>query len=246
MLPSTPQLLWLPPKPKIVAAAGIPQTNLVHHWPFQTANTTFSAGTGSATDIISGNNLTLTNVTSGTGRKAGQQAGIFDGTTSLGALASNPSITLNNAHAIFLNVNITTVGNAGGGGSSQSPFALSIDANNKLRIANDEGSGPGKCDVRLLHATTVTEVETSAAAFVSGTYVNIGYSFDGVSTITVYVNGVAVGTGAGGGFGDGTNNLVGARASPGTGNVAGQIDNVLIYNAAVDGTTAAAINAAVS
>ena len=212
--------------PKI-AAAGIiirPVFNsgLVGYW-------SFNEGTGTKAGDFSGNGNNGTWDGSGaywTDGKVGK-GGIFNGSDDYVTLSSNPitSMTSSNTICAWIQTNDNTYTY---GGYSQTILNFYTDANNGVRIVNDDTGLAGSIYVGYVANSTDYSRDTSAVQLTNGVWKNFCAVFDG-SALTIYVNGSSVALTTVGAVSRGAVNMIGARDATG-GNWRGLIDEVRIYN----------------
>lgn len=220
---------------------NVPSSGLTHNWPMDDAHVT---GT-TITDIAGSLNGTAngTHVTSGTFARNLDGSGFI-------SLASSPIANFATAHSVFVWVDLTSPTSLGGNGGSQTVLNFATDANNGIRLSNDEGSVDGfpatSFVVSLLKGATNIGVETtivSDAMLKAGVLVLIGYTFDGTNIIT-YRGTNAVPHASQTTFGVQNQNNIGTRASDLTGSVTGSLGRVVTYSRAITAAEVAQIQAA--
>lgn len=200
-----------------------PSSGLTHRWPMDDANV---SGT-TITDVVGSLNGTASGGVSSASGPVTQARG-FDGTGYL-TLASCP-VSYAAAHTVglwaYINDN-TAAGNP-------RFFDIAVDANNGSALINDSGLS-GQIAIKLLAGGSDVSQEAAAAELPSATWKHIVYTFDGSSTVTIYVNGVSItlGGGAPSGFGLDNNNIIGARNNTPTAPLTGRIYQMVTYNRAL-------------
>lgn len=206
----------------------IPQSGLVNCWPFDTVNTTTSV----ATDVIGGKNATLSNVTlAGSGPSSNlNNAGVFNGTSSIGAttLANLPTTTF--SLVMWINTNTNNGGRA---------------------IANDHTDGDDNgfqvitsagFSSQLYLGNGSSNVSTNANGLPSDTWTMMSWTWDG-TTMTGYSGGSSTSSSTfSGPITAGSGDVTFGSIPGGLAFYTGQIAGVAIYNRVLTPTEIATIN----
>ena len=220
-----------------VAATGcaaIPQSTLTHCWPMDDAHvsgTTITDVTGGLNGTASGAGITSTTGPDG----SSGFARAFDGASFI-SLASNP-ITIRAAVTVACWINVTNV-------SSGFPRILGfVDSGTDNTQIDMDSSGPGKINVQYIANDVEVGHETTAQQLTSGIWAHVGFTYDGASTLVVYVNGSSVSTGAEGGFSSATSNIFGARTTGPSNPFTGSESLCVTYSSALSSGNMAALAA---
>jgi hypothetical protein len=220
------------------AAAGGwsgPTTNLTHRWSMEDADV---SGT-TITDLVGSINGTSSSAQSSAAGPGSHTARAFNGTSHSIALASTPLPAITSAHSVFMWIygDSTAADKATVFGDFQS-------AGNGVRFIFD-----GVAAITGLAGGIAVHIDRGGSEFARqsagvgdtaslNTWQHIGYTWDGTSTIKLYVNGVLVTDGnfVGSSGAIASNHTIGARGD-GSDFHKGRLYNVVTYAAELDATT---------
>lgn len=184
------------------------------------AGSTISDEIGSLDGTVGG-----AGVTSGTGPDGSSGfARAFDGSGTAYFTITGPPIvfTATNANSAFCWVKITNVSNTASDGRDQRVFNLILDGSNSARI-NNASATPGGLNVDYLGTSLPFGRKSSAQQLSSGVFSHVGYTWDGINNVTVYVNGLAVATTSPDGGSTTNTNTFAARGTDNTGELTGSL-----------------------
>lgn len=235
-VPMTGAGLGKPASGPTTGCAAVPQTSLTHCWPMDDAHVSGST----ITDVIGALNGTASGAGIGSTTGPDSSAGYarsFDGASTI-ALASTPIANFAGAHSIFCWVNVTTTS-----GTNQRLLNFNTDATHFAELINAGISAGGGVTGSLnLELNLAFSTQTTSAAFADGVWANVGFTYDGVSTVVLYVNGSAISQGVGLGGSTAAGFVFGARDAA-TLFLTGKQALCMTYSVAVSGANAASIAA---
>lgn len=202
-----------------------PTTNLVHRIPLDNANVSGAT----ATDVIGALNGTITGAAAATGPNGRPNTGrSFGGSDKI--VFPSALLNLGANHTVLQWLKLTNPSGTGGGGASQRMLISGADTSNLAMVSNDE-TGAGKLDLSLKIGGVEHGGETTAAVFAAGIFTQVGWTWNGTSSVLIKDSG-AVAAGGEGGFGLGTLPAyqLGQRGD-GNGGMIGSMGEVLVYSA---------------
>lgn len=195
-----------------------PTGKLTHRFPL-TSTTALNDTIGSITATAVGN---VTNDASGP-VAPGATAVAFGSNTGRLNLSASPIANTTGPHSAFIWAKITDIA-TDDGNTAQTPFVFFIDASNTARFSCR--SPNGVIATSIFKATAETSHDSSAAEFVNGTWVHVGYTWSG--TVSILYQDGAVAAGDTGGLSQPNSSNIGSRDSDGTGAFTGSLYSLCI------------------